>query len=223
MMNMKSLFTSVHKINFSSLIQQRSVVFAVYGILFLLCMMFLFSLMGRFEVIQEKKRDLEHLQLRLQKARYLHKDQAAFIEKYQNADTYYVSNVLEKLDFLKPEVEALKLVNAHPAFETCETVRKRLELISNEKNRLKFSEGTVRKGEKLQEVDLRQLAPVEVNTEDLKHLLLGIEGKQIDERKAPQFIVRRLSLKKKKLAERETYLLDMQLIKRGLISCSENR
>lgn len=216
-MNMKSLFTSVHKINLISLVQQRSVVFALYGVFFLLCMMFLFSLVGRFERAEEKKRDLEHLQLRLQKIRCLHKDQMDFIRKYQNADTYYVSNVLEKLDFLKPEVDALKLVNAHPAFETCENVRKRLEVVSGDKNRLKFSEGVMRKGESLQEVDLRQMAPVEVNTGDLKHLLLAIESEETGETNPPQFIVRRLSLKKKKLAERETYQLDMQLIQRGLV------
>ena len=66
-----------------------------------------------------------------------------------------------------------------------------------------------------------QARPVEINADDLRMILSAIEGVSIGNgvipKGRPQLVVKKFHLVKSKFAGRETYLLEMQLIKRGYL------
>lgn len=207
--------------NFNQMIQSKTIVFAFY----LLC---LFPFLVLTLVIKEKNaryEDLEdqvgRMRLRIERSLDVQKDRNAFYKKYEEVDRYYLDHVLEAVTFLKPEVEALKLVSNHPAFESSINVKNRLDKLTKGDNRLLFLEENRKVQNHIEELDLKQKSPVEINSDDLKYLLTLVEGVTIGENKppkfSPQFIVRRMALKKKKLAERETFLIEMHLIKREVV------
>lgn len=220
-MSMKLPFSFKFEWNFKRLIQNKGMIASFY----LLC---LSPLMVCVLAIKEKSnhydalsKQVEDIEIRMETSLATQKDRNAFFLKYRDVDRYYLDNVLEAATFLKEEQEALSLVCGHPAFKSCESVRNRLAFLTKGDNRLIFSEENRRSKNHIEEVDLKQKRLVEINSEDLKNLLSMIEGVRIGEYyplpQAPQLIVRRFMLRRKKLTEKETFLLDMHLIKREII------
>ncbi|NGX50929.1 MAG: hypothetical protein K1060chlam2_00781 [Chlamydiae bacterium] len=200
------------------MLQKRGVIFSFYLLCLLPFVLLIFSINKRVDRFDELSDQLSHMRLRIERRVALQKDQSAFFKKYGEADRYYLDHTLEAATFLKPEVDALELVNGHSAFESSDSVKKRLDFLTKGMNRLIFSEESRHSLNQIEELTLKQKRPVEVDSEDLKKLLSLVEGVTIGEYKAqelsPQLIIRRLTLLKKKVAGRETFLLEMQLIKR---------
>lgn len=204
---------------FLRLIQNRGSIFGIYLLAFLPTLFLAFAILHQKEEFEEIQGRIDCLAIKMERFKEIQKDKNTFLKTYQFIDPYYVDHALESMRFLQPEMEALKLVMHTPPFETCTEMKQRF--LTLEKNTLMFSEGTRKASGKLEEVELTQKRPVELNIHDLKNLLSKIEGIEIDDEKVPegrpQMIIKDFVLNKKKLAERETYQLEMQLIKRGIV------
>lgn len=202
-------------------LQKKTIVIGCYSLFVFPFVLLMIHLNHRLDRLQELEGTVDRLAIRMERFRQSQKDRYAFMNRYEDVDHYYIDHVLESMTLLKPEVEALKLVYSHPAFQTCENVKNRLERLTRGGNRMIFAEGNREVKNGIEEVELSQSRPIEINTNDLKMILAAVEGvtigKELPPKGRPQLIVKGFHLNKKKLAERETYLLEMQLIKRGYL------
>lgn len=201
--------------------EKRGGVIALYALL-LLPFPFLFSyLSGKKESLNEIEKTIDLWEIRLEKIKGLQKGRSEFIAAFSEADPYYIDHEIESLKFLQREVEALSLVNSHPAFATYTLMKTRLSDLTSGKNSLIFNEHNRKAKHYIEEVELQQSRPIEVDKEDLQMVLSRIEGVSIGRneilKQRPQLIIRNFHLRKKDLAERETYLIEMQLIKRAYL------
>jgi|JI10StandDraft_1071094.scaffolds.fasta_scaffold22850_5 hypothetical protein len=218
-MNMKWPFSFALRFNQKLHSQSMAIIGIFYGVILLPFLILFIVTSRKMEKLSGLEDSVHHLPIRLEKVKRGQRDKNIFRQTYGSVDPYYIDHVLEKMVFLKPEVEALELVYHHPAFKSCENVQKRLETLTKKGNHLMFSEKHREASSELEEIYLSQIRPVEINGDDLKTILRAVEGVSIGDEAPPnhrpQFVIREFHLSKKKLAERETYLLEMQLIKRG--------
>jgi len=140
-------------------------------------------------------------------------------EHYRTSDHFYIDKHLETLSLLEPEVEALQKVVNNKYFAGDEHVKNRLEFLTGPGNALLFSEGNVQAYPFFQENTAALVHPIEVSNTDLQEILSLIEGEEIGFLKPgphrPQLIILDFKLDKKKISEnRETFLLNMKLLKR---------
>ncbi len=226
MITMKLPFTFALKFPFNRLIQNRNFVFGIYFLCLLPTLFMLFSILDKSERFREIKGEIDCLAIKMERVKELQKDRNTFFKTYKEADHYYVDHALESLQFLLPETEVLHLIMNSPAFDACDDIKRRLDLLTKGNNRLIFSEGNRKTGDQIEELELSQKRPVELNTYDLKRVLTAVEGISIGElgppKGRPQVIMKRFHLNKKRLAERETYQLEMQLISRLCFKNLEN-
>ncbi len=211
---MKLPFSSVLKWKPKLAMQKMGFIGAFYLLLLLPTVAMLFHISHRSKEISLMKNQMSYLGIRMERVKEMEKGRKAFVKDYGDADPHFINRVIEPMTFLKPEVEALKLVYNHPAFESCENVKERLAELIEGGNQLSFSKTGRQVQNEVEEVFLLQKHPVEINGRDLKEVLFAIEEPS---QNSPQLIVRHFQLSKKKLAERETYLLNMELIKRGVL------
>lgn len=140
-------------------------------------------------------------------------------EHFKGADHFYVDKYLESQTFLSPEIESLqKLVN-NRYFAGDESVRKRLDYITSQKNSLLFSESNVQTYPFFQETTASLVHPIEININDLKRILSLVEGRTIGTNKPgpnrPQMIILDFKIDKKEASENnEVLLLNMKILKR---------
>ena len=218
---MKLPFTFALKRTLNRLIQRRGIVFGIYSLCLLPTVFMAFSVMERNTRLKEIQGEMDYLAIKMERVKELQKDRSAFFKTYHSVDHYYVDNALESLQFLTPEIEALRLVMDSPAFESCDAIKQRLDLLTKGSNRFVFAEGNRKIVGQIEEVELSHKRSVELNLHDLKRVLSAVEGVSIGEhippKGRPQMIMKRFQLNKKKRAERETYQLEIQLIKRGKI------
>ena len=172
----------------------------------------------RFAKLSMRKTHFEQIQWRGKRLVQTQKDRNEFLEKYQQVDAYYLSHAIEQLVFLKPEIAALQVIYGHPTFQSCPAVKERLTCLTQGKNRLVFVEQGRETSKFIQETHYQQQALIEVNAEDIKNILSIIEGVSIGPYEPlsfrPQLVLRRFDLKRESLLGRESYFLDMDLIKR---------
>lgn len=138
---------------------------------------------------------------------------------FKDIDHFYIDKELESLSFLDPEIEVLQKIVSQKNFPDDEGIKKRLEFLTGNGNRLVFNEGVVQNYGPFQEVLETQAHPVEINLNDLKKVLSRIEGIEIGDneviRSRPQLLVLDFKLDKKTSADKnETYQLSMKLLKR---------
>lgn len=131
---------------------------------------------------------------------------------YADIEQFYLENQLESLAFLKKEKEALEHLLNNPTFTGNEAAEKRYAFLSSEANRFEWIQGSTQVIEGIQQSDLLLAHPVEIDAQDLKEILMRIEGS----RKAkPQLIVTDFKLNKKELSGgNEVFELNMKLLKR---------
>ena len=138
---------------------------------------------------------------------------------YSDADHFYIDKNLESLTLLEPEIESLKNMTASPNFNEDENVKRRLEMLTGPSNRLSFTEGVVQSSPAFQEVTETLAHPVEIDTNNLRHILCLIEGTSIGScvppPNRPQLLVLDFKIDKKNTSEKnEVYLLNLKLLKR---------
>jgi len=163
-------------------------------------------------------KQLHHVRSRIECVFEIEKERNAFLKKYEQVDNHYLEHVLESKTFLSTETEILKLICIYPTFTLCNAIKTRLDSLTQQGNRLLFTEENRRCQNQIEELEIKQKHPIEVNIEDLKSLLALTESIDIGPYHppphSPQLIVRRFNLQKKKLLPKETFLLEMDLIKK---------
>ena len=218
-MNMKLPFLFKPNFDVKLNLQKIGVVVGYYFLSLVPFVFFLIHLNHRMHHLEELEEAVDRLAIRMEQVKQTQKNRNAFMNQYKEVDHYYIDHILEPMVLLKPEVDALKLVYSHSAFQSCENVKNRLEKLTKGGNRLIFSEGNRDVKNGIEEVELTQSRPVEINTSDIKMILSAVEGipigNELSPKGRPQLVILGFHLNKKKLSERETYLLEMQLVKRG--------
>lgn len=100
--------------------------------------------------------------------------ESSLLASLKNPDPHYLDKHVEALTFLLPEIKKLEEIQAENPDE--EMIVKRLRLLKDGSNRLRFSEEAIRANDQFRETEEKQELPVEINEEDLKRLLCLIEG-----------------------------------------------
>jgi hypothetical protein len=234
-MNIKSLFTQGSRRNIFQLLcitkEENIASFLItFGLYFLALIPFCFILlffMNKSAKLDEMAKSMEQIQVQAERWLENEKEKRAFLVKYRNVDPHYIDHTLLAYRFLQPEIDALSKMVSDPAFQTCESIKERTYFLM-ERNRLSFTEIKRRQASPLmEEVELEQSMPVEVNMEDVKNLLSMIEGISIGccnpPSKRPQLVITSFDLKKKSEFGKEGYFLDLHLMKRELLHAKEEK
>jgi len=141
----------------------------------------------------------------------------ACVFQLKTADRAYLGKQLESLTLLEPEVRRVQALLSHQKENHPLTLR--LEFFKSGKNRIAFIEEKQRAAEHLQETEEKLQHPVELNEEDLKKLLVLIEGVTINPyspvQGRPLLVFKEFDLVKQMApSEEEIYMVDFKLIKR---------
>ena len=145
--------------------------------------------------------------------------EAEIIARMKKANRVYVEEVLEKIVFLKPEIEKLQILCDSKAKNTA--LEERLHFLTSGKNSLHLKEKDFQQVGKLQEVDVIQDHPVEMSSDDLKHLLSQIEhavvGEKNPEGNPPYFLIKKFDLlKKRHPSDEETFAIHLEMTKQEI-------
>lgn len=171
-----------------------------------------------FTKLKKEKSHFEEMQMRGRRIFQIQKKRQIFLETYEQTDPDYLTHAFEKKIFLEPEVEALKSIYAHPTFQSSPLVQDRLTHLTKTNNHLTFVEEGHETSDFIQEKYYHQQKPIEVNGEDIQYILSMVEGVAIGPYQPPslrpQLIFRSFNLKRKPFLQRESYFLDIHLIKR---------
>jgi hypothetical protein len=151
-------------------------------------------------------------------ARSLRKER--FLQLHANADPYFLDREIEALPLLEKERAHLESLSRHPAFPNHQLLKKRLELINE--NKLSFVEGAIRNMGKVKETEEKQRYPVQVDEDDLQKMLSIIESVPVGTHqvpnKSPQFVIKTFRLKKQKTElQTDVFEVEMDLLKRDFI------
>lgn len=175
------------------------------------------SYYSRAETLNRYSSDLEYLQLQVSRRIVEEQEKRDFLERFGKADHYYVEKHIEKMTFLTGEIYSLETIFAHPVFQKCTEIKGRLDRIGGDHNKLRFSEVTRHSKSRVEEIELTQMHPVEVEMKDLKKVLAYVEGVSIDEfdpfPHRPQFIIKAFDLSWK----RDQLWLTMDIIQRRAV------
>lgn len=137
----------------------------------------------------------------------------------KTADHSYLSKYVESLILLEPEARRLQAILSHQ--KENRSLTHRLEFLKSGKNQIVFIEEARRSTEQLLEIEENLRHPVELNEEDLKKLLVLIEGVTINPyspvQGRPQLLFKEFDLVKQSApSEEEIYMINFKLIKRTL-------
>lgn len=141
---------------------------------------------------------------------------------YADADHFYIDKQLESLTFLGDEIDGLNELSSISNYGNHPAMKRRLDFLTGEENRLVFTEGVVQGYPDFQETQETLLHPIEINGEDLKKLLAKIEGKGIGPYAAgpgrPQLLITEFKLDKKNtFGSNEVFILNLRLLKREFL------
>jgi hypothetical protein len=144
-----------------------------------------------------------------------------FFKKNAQIKQDHLDKILKTQTFLQHEIKILNLLYKDTTFKDCSYIKTNLHALTNKKNRLIFTKEYKQQYDNIRETHLKQKQTVEINNEDLKSILSLIEGTHIEENNSlhvsPQLIIKNFTLNKKNLSGKETFLLNMNVIKKEII------
>lgn len=141
---------------------------------------------------------------------------------FHDTDHFYIDKNLETLVFLEPEIESLQKMLNNPNFPDDENIKKRVEMLTGSENSMVFTEGVVQSTPIFQEVTETLAHPVEVNVQDIQHILCRVEGIALNgctpPPNRPQLIVLEFKIDKKNVSDKnEVFSLNLKLLKREFL------
>jgi hypothetical protein len=142
---------------------------------------------------------------------------ACLFSQIQKADPSYTDTYLATLQFLEDEARRIQALSSHQKENSA--LQHRLDFLRSGENRLVFVENKRERKKEFQEVEERLQHPVEMNEEDLKKVLVLIEGVTLNpyspKEGRPQLMVTDFDLTKRRaLSDEEVYVIDLKLLKR---------
>lgn len=169
-----------------------------------------FYLFSQATQLKQLNQRLAFLESTNQHLRLKQKTWQAQLQKYQQADPFFLQNTLEKLEFLKTEKTELEKLAKHPAFKNSPEIQK---LLKQSFQPLKFKQRSLKKEKQIAESE-EICQNIELNQQDLMQLLSLIEEMPIGAYQPasnnPQLIIQKLTLAKTDFA----FKLDLNLYKR---------
>lgn len=148
-----------------------------------------------------------------------------FIQRYTNANPYFLDEHIESLTFLGEEIRTLETLIQHPAIADKRPLEARLDFLTEGQNRLSFTEEAIRSSTFVKETEEKQRHPVQMNGEDLKKLLSLVEDLPIEsssvyegQEHRPQIIITDFRLETKQTPlKTNVFEVEMQFLKREFI------
>lgn len=161
----------------------------------------LFSLRERYKTLQ----DCENRRQRYQNL-YLHSNSA------------YLHTIINTITPLKDEIEYLQTIIPFYPPQHSTALRDRLHFLQCE-NRFQFHKKTRSNDSFLDEIRIQQVAPIEVNMDDLQTVLFHLEGisgknNEIMLLGRPQILISHLDMYKEKDSACDTFMVKLELIQR---------
>lgn len=184
------------------------------------CLLALFGHLSAEKRLGQQVEEALYLKERENLAEKKAKLQETLSAQMKNASSDYLENVIEPMQFLRPEIQKLSaMLHGSPENKVYQT---RLDFLQNGKNALQFRQQNFQRIGGLQEMEAKQVHPVEMNREDLKQLLANIEsialGDVKPEGNPPNLLIKHFELIKKPLpTSEEVFLVNLELIKREMI------
>ena len=177
---------------------------------------FVFSFVAQMNKLSFFEEKIERLHHRDELVQSTQQSEQIFLEKIKRADRFYMNKHIETLPLLEQEVKKLQMLASHGDNESA---KHRLHALTKGSNQLQFQQVMMKKSDVIQETEIAQKHPVEMNELDLKRVLSLIEGKAIDyftpEDRSPQLVIKDFQLSKKNTSGADhIYSVQMQLIKR---------
>ncbi len=185
--------------------------FCLFALFLLPTILAAFSFLRSDQKLKEIEHDMSFLERRILRKIEAQKAERNFLKNYRRFNSKYLDQVLSSLIFLKPEVDTLCEINRHPGLANSPALKARMDALTSGENRMVFNlEYEDEKGG-IKEGLFKQEHPVEVTQSDVEKILSEVEG--VGEK--PQFVVQYFDLDKKRINDKETYFLEMNLIERG--------
>jgi hypothetical protein len=178
---------------------------------------FLFNFFSGLQKLEQLEDEMERIHAKIVILQESKQKESSLLSSLKNSDSHYLDKYVETLTFLLPEIKKLETIQLENPEE--EQIAKRLQMLKDGGNHLRFSEEQIRANETFRETEEKQQQPVELNEEDLKKLLCLIEGVTIwpygPKEGRPQLIIKDFKLTKKELSSHEkVFIVSIQLIKR---------
>ncbi len=144
-----------------------------------------------------------------------------FLQRYSQADPYFLDREIESFPLLQKEKEKLESLLHHPAFPESQSIKNRLAFLYE--NRLTFMEENIQSSSQIKEVEEKQRRPVQMDEQDLKKILSLIEDIPVDSYtppvQSPQILIKNFWLKKQETSlQTEVFEVEMNLLKREWIN-----
>jgi hypothetical protein len=181
-------------------------------------------LFPRFMALRNVERTFDEATLHGREALEKRHKKDLFLSHYSNSEPYFIDQHLESLSFLQGQLKELQIMKNHPACPDREAVKRRIEWLEGAENHLAFAEENIRSSKKVKETEERQIRPIEVDVDDLEHLLSLIEDLPIGSYQpnphSPQLVIQDLLLTKKLPT---TFDLTLSLIKREFTTPYEKK
>ncbi|MGC1879483.1 MAG: hypothetical protein WA678_08935, partial [Rhabdochlamydiaceae bacterium] len=178
---------------------------------------FLFHFLFGLQKLGGLEEEMERIHAKMVVFQETERKESFLLASLKNPDPHYLDKNVETLTFLLTEIKKLEAIQLENPEE--EQTGKRLQMLKNGSNQLRFSEEQIHSNELFRETEEKQQHPVELNEEDLKKLLCLIEGVTIwpygPKEGRPQLIIKDFKLEKKELSSHEkVFVVSIQLIKR---------
>jgi len=140
-----------------------------------------------------------------------------FLNRYSTSNSYFLDQQIESFPLLLNERLKLEALLHHPAFPESQAIKDRLSFLKE--NRLAFVEEKMEVSSQIKEVEEKQRHPVQMDENDLKHVLSLIEDIPIETYSpasgSPQILIKEFRLKKQETSlQTEVFEVEMDLLKR---------
>jgi hypothetical protein len=193
----------------------------------LLLFPFVFSwilLSPRFYSLCEEERAFETTFPLAQRALKKRAGKDLFLRRYSHIEPYFIDRYLESFLLLQNEKKECEMMKQHPACSNREAAKRRLEWLQGPDNKMVFVEENLRSSKKIKETEERLMHPVEIDRDDLEHLLSLIEAVPVGACRpiatSPQLIIQDFRLTRKSPA---AFSLNLSLIMREWIDAYEKK
>lgn len=135
-------------------------------------------------------------------------------EKFKESDHFYIDKEIETISPLSKEANRIQTMLKQGFHQEEDLLSKRLHFLTSGQNKINFVEGTIKPYSTFQET-LETLAhPVEIDFDDLKHILAKIESTSQDMPSRPHLIITECKIERKQGSTQEIFQLDMKALKR---------
>jgi hypothetical protein len=141
----------------------------------------------------------------------IHALKNAYLQKLKNTQLSSFKNRIEALSFLEEEKDR---VEQRLTYSQNPLLQERLDFLKT--NHLFFTSAFLQKRDSVEEIQLQQKYPVEIDQKDLKKVMHLLDS--LDEPPSllpPSVLIKELQLTRKPYSQREVFVLNTQLIYRG--------